>query len=71
MERKKLGAKLTKLVSSSEDLVTEKGSECSASLKPLLEKQLFNDSVMRLWRTGADHEAWNPLEDDQTLVIMH
>ena len=36
-----------------------------------LERQLFDQSLLRLWRTGAIWEDWKAEEDDETEVCIH
>ena len=36
-----------------------------------LERQLFDQSLLRLWRTGAIWEAWKAEEDDEREVCLH
>ena len=36
-----------------------------------LEHQLFDDSLLRLWRTGAHWEAWKSADDDDYEVSVH
>lgn len=41
----------------------------SAAFQPqLLQEQLLNNSILRLWRTGADFRAWSSKEDNLTHV---
>ena len=40
----------------------------SKEMLQILEDQLLDDAVLRLWRTGANFKQWNGKEDDQTNV---
>ncbi len=46
-------------------------STTQASIKPaVLEKQLFDDSLLRFWRTGCLFDTWDSRKDDQTKVCL-
>ena len=40
----------------------------SKEMLQILEDQLLDDAVLRLWRTGDNFKQWNGKEDDQTNV---
>ena len=37
-------------------------------MNQILEDQLFDDSILRLWRTGAEFNQWKSMEDDHSNV---
>lgn len=54
---------------SSSPVIVLNSSDTKPSITPItLEKQLFDDSLLRFWRTGCLFHAWDSREDDQTEV---